>query len=145
MVNLLVLLRGKPYDLVFRIERWRRCGVVFPLGGIVRGAALEGRGKRWCGVPSLVSTTAGLSGMEPRGLGDGRGLMDSRRTVALSGVMVASTAGLARLMQGLILKMGSRKTEAATSKAGTLVRAEGLPDQLCHLFAIGRPVEAFGV
>jgi hypothetical protein len=44
--------------------------------------------------------------MEPRGLVDGRGLMDARKTVALSGVMVASTAGLARLMQGLILKMG---------------------------------------
>jgi hypothetical protein len=63
----------------------------------------------------------------------------------MSGVMVASTAGLARLMQGLILKMGSRNTEAATSRSGTLVRSEGLPDRLCHLFFIGRLVEVFGV
>ena len=36
---------------------------------------------------------AGLSGMEQRGLAGGHVLMDERRMVALSGVVVASTAG----------------------------------------------------
>ena len=44
-------------------------------------------------MPSLASMTAGrLGGMEKRGLGDGRVMMDERRMVALSGVVVASTA-----------------------------------------------------
>jgi hypothetical protein len=66
------------------------------------------------------------------------------RAEATSDVMVASTAVQARLMQGLILKRCSRKTEAAASEAGTMVRAESLPNQLCHLFANGRLAEAFG-
>lgn len=68
---------------------------------------------------------AGLGGMEQRCPGDGRGLMDARTTVALSGVMVTSTTRLARLVQGLFLKMGSRKTEAATLGAGTLLHPQG--------------------
>ena len=40
---------------------------------------------------SDTSTTAGLSGMEQRGLVGGRVMMDERRMVALSGVVVAST------------------------------------------------------
>ena len=35
---------------------------------------------------------AGLSGMEQRGLAGGRVMMDERRMVALSGVVVTSTA-----------------------------------------------------
>ena len=41
---------------------------------------------------SGTSTTVGLSGMEQRGLAGGRVMMDERGMVALSGVMVASTA-----------------------------------------------------
>ena len=41
---------------------------------------------------SGTSTTAGLSGMEQRGVAGGRVIMDERRMVALSGVVVASTA-----------------------------------------------------
>ena len=41
---------------------------------------------------SSTSTTAGLSGMEQLGLAVGRVLMDERRMVALSGVVVASAA-----------------------------------------------------
>ena len=41
---------------------------------------------------SDTSTTAGLCGMEQRGLAGGRVMMDERRMVALSGVVVASTA-----------------------------------------------------
>ena len=43
-------------------------------------------------MPSLASTTAGLGGMEQRGLADGRVMMDEHRMVALSGVVVASMA-----------------------------------------------------
>ena len=65
---------------------------MFPIGGIVCGVAPDGRGVRWCGVPSLASTTAGLGGMEQRYLAGGRVMMDERGMVALSGVVVASTA-----------------------------------------------------
>ena len=65
---------------------------MFPIGGIVCGAAPDGRGVRWCGVPSLASMTAGLGGMEQRGLAGGRVMMDERMMVALSGIVVASTA-----------------------------------------------------
>ena len=41
---------------------------------------------------SGTSTTAGLNGMEQRGLAGGRVLMDECRAVELSGTMVASTA-----------------------------------------------------
>ena len=65
---------------------------MYPIGGIVCGAAPDGRGVMWCGVPSLASTTAGLGGMEQRCLAGGRVMMDERRMVALSGVVVASMA-----------------------------------------------------
>ena len=41
---------------------------------------------------SIASTTTGLGGMALRGLGNGHVLIDARRVVALSAVMVASTA-----------------------------------------------------
>ena len=65
---------------------------MFSIGGIVCGAAPDGRGVRWCGVPFLTSTTAGLGSMEQRGIAGGRVMMDERRMVALSGNVVASTA-----------------------------------------------------
>ena len=43
-------------------------------------------------VASGTSTMAGLSGMEQPGLAGGRVMMDERRMMALSGVVVASTA-----------------------------------------------------
>jgi hypothetical protein len=51
----------------------------------------------WCA--SKASTLARLGGMVQRGLG-GCGVMDSCREVALSGTVVVSMAGLARLMHG---------------------------------------------
>ena len=48
--------------------------------------------KRRSVVVSDTSTTTGLSGMEQRGLAGGRVMMDGRRMVAISGVVVASTA-----------------------------------------------------
>jgi hypothetical protein len=44
----------------------------------------------WCA--SKVSTSARLGGMAQRGLADGRGVMDSRRVVALSGTVGVSMA-----------------------------------------------------
>ena len=43
-------------------------------------------------MPSLASTTAGLSGMEQRGLAGEQVMMDEYMMVALSGVVVMSTA-----------------------------------------------------
>ena len=54
--------------------------------------ALAGGDKRRSGMASDTSTTAGLSGMEQRGLASGRVMMDERRMVELSGVVVVSTA-----------------------------------------------------
>jgi hypothetical protein len=42
-------------------------------------------------------TTARLGGVVHRGLGDGRGLMNLRRTVALSDVVVALTASFFKI------------------------------------------------
>ena len=53
---------------------------------------LAGGDKRRSGVVSDTSTTAGLRGMEQWGLAARRVMMDERRMVALSGVVVASTA-----------------------------------------------------
>jgi hypothetical protein len=121
--------------------------VVIPLEGIVFGADVDWTGlevDRWSGVFLLVSTMMVPGGAVRRGPGGGRMMMYERRAEALLDAMVASTTGLPRSMRRLLLKMGSWKTEAATSSAGTLVRAEVLPDWLCHLFAVGRLVEAFG-
>lgn len=48
--------------------------------------------RRWCGVASTVSTTAGLGSVEQQSPGDGHVLMDERRAVKLSSAMVASMA-----------------------------------------------------
>ena len=53
---------------------------------------LAGGDKRRSGVVSDTSTTAGLSGMEQRDLAGGCVMMDERRMVVLSGIVVASTA-----------------------------------------------------
>ena len=43
-------------------------------------------------MPSLASLTEGLGGMEQRGIAGGRVMMDERGMVALSVIVVASTA-----------------------------------------------------
>jgi hypothetical protein len=48
---------------------------------------------------------AGLCHVVQRGLDGGHGLMDLRRAVVPSGVMVASTTGKMKIMHILILKM----------------------------------------
>ena len=48
------------------------------------------------GVSSTASMVAGLGGVAPRGLDDGRVMMGKGRVVELSSTMAASTAGLAR-------------------------------------------------
>ncbi|EMS66408.1 hypothetical protein TRIUR3_34208 [Triticum urartu] len=76
-------------SLVFYINEW---------GSSARGTS--GRLQRWSGVASDMPTTAGL--------GDGRMLMDARRMVALSGVVVASTAvGLGKAYAFISLEDGT--------------------------------------
>ncbi|EMS49670.1 hypothetical protein TRIUR3_15125 [Triticum urartu] len=64
---------------------------------------LAGGDKRRSGVVSDTSTTAGLSGMEQRGLAGGRVMMDERRMVAWSGVVVASTVAVAASYPAAVL------------------------------------------
>ena len=52
---------------------------------------LVGGDKKRSGVASDTSTTAGLSGMEQRGLVGEHVMMDECRMVALSGIVMAST------------------------------------------------------
>jgi hypothetical protein len=80
---------------------------------------------------STSSTMASLESVVQRGHGDGRGLMDLRRTVALFDVVVALMASLARSICWSFLKMCSRKTAAATSEVCAWVLAESLPDRVC--------------
>jgi hypothetical protein len=49
-----------------------------------------------------------LGGVAQQGLGDGRGLMDSRRVAALSGIIVTSTAGTTKIMLIFILRIARR-------------------------------------
>jgi hypothetical protein len=46
----------------------------------------------------LPSTTTSLGGMVQQGLDDGRGMMDARRVVESSGIVVALMGGLTRSM-----------------------------------------------
>jgi hypothetical protein len=61
--------------------------------------------RRLSGVPSSALTTAGLGSMAQRGLGGRRALMDTRRAVEPSGAVAASTAGAAKFIQILTLKI----------------------------------------
>ena len=65
-----------------------------------------------------ASTGSGLGGVALRGPGNGRVMLYMRRLVELSGTMAVSMAGL-RVMLWIVLKMkmGQRKTAAATSVA----------------------------
>jgi hypothetical protein len=74
---------------------------------------------------------ARLDRVVQRRLGDGRGLMDLRRMVALFEVVVALMTSLAKLIRWSFLKMGSWKTAAATSEMCAWVLAESLLDQVC--------------
>ena len=69
------------------------CGVVLPHGGIVFGADAGWRGSVAERFASSSSTTASIGGMAQWILGVRRVLMDSRRAGALTGVVVASSAG----------------------------------------------------
>jgi predicted alpha/beta hydrolase len=107
------------------------CVVVLPHGGIVFGVGAGWRGSVAERLASTSSTMARLGHVAQQGLGDGRGLMDLRRTVALFDVMVALTTSLARSIPWSFLKMGSRRTATATSKVCAWVLAESLLDQVC--------------
>jgi hypothetical protein len=107
-----------------RSPRWRHCGGLLDLmmamslslspwehhfghihqldrcvDGLVAGASVSAcfscgdQGGAACHLPS---TTMSPGGMVQRDTGDGRRMMDARRTVASSIIMTASTTGLAR-------------------------------------------------
>ena len=60
---------------------------------------MAGGDKRSSGATSTARPTTDHGGMALQIFGDGRMWMDTRRMVALFDVMLASTAGLARLMR----------------------------------------------
>jgi hypothetical protein len=68
------------------------------LGGVHRQGPVDGSVVERCS--STVSTAVGLSSVAQRGHAGGRGMMDARREVVLSGAVVVSMVGLARLMYG---------------------------------------------
>jgi hypothetical protein len=68
-------------------------GVSLALGASFLEQQLVSGGLWWCGV-HLLRRRSGLGGVAQRRLGDGRGLLDSRRVGALFGVMVTSTVDL---------------------------------------------------
>jgi hypothetical protein len=86
------LLRGNPRFGSPRSDDDGVFGAVLPPGDIVLEQVLAGGAMRWSGVESTSSTMACLGGVAQWGLGDGSGLMGARRMVAMSGVVVASTA-----------------------------------------------------
>ena len=64
---------------------------------------LAGGDKRRSGVTSTARPPTDPDIMALQSFSDGRVWMDTRRMVALSGVVVASTAGLARLVHQYLL------------------------------------------
>jgi hypothetical protein len=77
--------------------------VALPLVGVIFGVDTGWRVSEAVRCSSTTSTTLGLGSVAQWGLGVGRMLMDSRRTEALSGAMVASTGGLSRLLRRSML------------------------------------------
>jgi hypothetical protein len=69
------------------------------LGHHILEQRMDGGGSlvEWCSSTTLTFMI--LGGVELQGIEDGRGLLDACRMVELSGVMVTSTAGLARSMR----------------------------------------------
>ena len=65
---------------------------------------------------STASMTS-LDGLVQWGLDGGRVMMDARKMVALSSVMVASMANLARVFASIRMKLGWRKMVEAISGA----------------------------
>jgi hypothetical protein len=71
------LLRGKPQIWAFPDQTMAALSVSFSLlGASFLEQVLDLEGIRWRGGSSVALKTAGIGGMEPRGLGDGRGLMN---------------------------------------------------------------------
>jgi hypothetical protein len=75
-------------------------GAVLSHGGTGAGGV-----KRWSGMASMAVC---LSGMEKESLGIIRVLMEERMAMALFGVVVVSTAGLARIMWISDMKMSQQ-------------------------------------
>jgi hypothetical protein len=102
----LVLLRGETPDLgiLDRTMAALLC-VVLPLGASFL-EQLQVDGRLWWSGVHLPRRRQG--GVVRRGFGVGRSVMDSHRVEAWSGVMVALTTDLARVMLISVLKMDQR-------------------------------------
>jgi hypothetical protein len=69
---------------------------------------LDGGHKWWCGVVLAALTMVGLNGVVSRSFDEGHGLWCAPGRRAPSGVMVASSAGLAKFMRILIMNIAWR-------------------------------------
>jgi hypothetical protein len=88
------LLRGNP-QMWASHQKMATLLVSFSLlGALFFEQVLDRERIRWIHGSLVASKTAGLGGMEPRGLGDGHDLMISHRSVALFGAVVVSMASL---------------------------------------------------
>jgi hypothetical protein len=104
----MVLLWWKPQIWVSRIGRWRRTTPLFLLGASFWSRPWLEVALRWSGMSLSVSTTVRISGLVPRSLDGGHGLRCVRREEAPSGAMVASSAGSAKFMRILTMKIAWR-------------------------------------
>jgi hypothetical protein len=107
-------------------------GTALPPEGIVLEQVLAGMVGRWSGVASTAMTTAGPDSMVRRGVSGGRVMMDVRRAVALSGAMVASTAGYADLYP----EDGPAVDGSFESESMRRLLRSARPD-VCSYFSIG--------
>ena len=96
------MFRGNPRSRSPRSDDDGDFGAVLPLGGIVLEQRFTGWANRWSGVTSTAFKMVGLGGVKQWSLGVGRGLIDAQRLVALSGVLVTSTAyGTSRIFAAI--------------------------------------------
>jgi hypothetical protein len=93
------LLRGKTQIRVSRIGRWRRATSFYLLGALFFKQTMDGGGSEVERCFSAEPAASSLDGMVQRSLIDGRSVMDARRMVVSSGVVVTLMAGLSRSMR----------------------------------------------
>jgi hypothetical protein len=107
---------------------------------------LDLEGISWSAGSSVALKTAGLGGMEPRGLGDGRGLMNFTQVggaVWLRGGVDGRSIKFDAWIP--VLKMSSRNMEAATSESVRWHPLRVCWTGWCSWLAVGRLGEASGI
>jgi hypothetical protein len=112
---------GETPDLVLLDRKMTTLGAVLLLNTLFWSRRWPEVVLRWSGVTLSASTMASLSGVEKHGLDGGCVMIYRRRAEEPSGLVVALTAGRASSVCWSLLKMGLRKTEAATEFVGPVV------------------------